>query len=156
MTSRARRLGWAETADPTEIGKTCMKRKRLLQGFTYIALLIGIAVLSVGLTKVSELYAKTAERQKWQQFEWAGQQYVGAIRSYYDSSPGSIKRLPPSIQELELDSRFLGVKRHIRELYENPLDDQGRWDYLVGADGGLSGVAGKVDDKIVRFDFRLQ
>jgi type II secretory pathway pseudopilin PulG len=63
-------------------------------GFTYLGVLLAIALLSVGLTAASEVWVTVARRQRLEQLNWAGQQFAQAIGSYYESSPGGAKAYP--------------------------------------------------------------
>lgn len=66
-----------------------MKQER---GFTYLGLLLAIALVGLGLSVASEVWVNVARRQKLEQLEFVGQQFVQAIGSYYESTPGPVKR----------------------------------------------------------------
>lgn len=109
-------------------------------GFTYLVLLIAIAVLSVGLLAVSEVWSNTAQRQKMVQADWAGRQYAEAIASYYYSARNASERaLPRRLDDLLEDKRFTPPRRHLRELYPNPFTRHVDWP-LVMRNGGIYGV----------------
>lgn len=87
------------------------------RGFTYLTLLIAIAVSGVGLTVMSEMWSKTSERNAKLQRQWEATQYENAIRSYYYSTPPEKRNLPRNIDVLLLDDRTAPPLRHLRKIY---------------------------------------
>lgn len=57
-------------------------------GFTYLGVLLAVALLGIGLTAASEVWSTVARRQRMRQLEWVGQQYAQAIGNCYESSLG--------------------------------------------------------------------
>lgn len=114
-------------------------------GFTYLAVLLAIALLGIGLVAASEVWVTTARRQRAVQLEWVGQQYVQAIGSYYDATPGPVKALPRSLQDLLEDHRMAFTRRHLRSLYVNPVSGDAEWELLRAPDGGIRGVRAVAD-----------
>lgn len=110
------------------------------RGFTYLGLLLAIAVLGIGLSAASEVWSTMARRQKLEQLESIGDQYVKAIGSYYESSPAGAKTFPRTIDDLLLDKRFPFVRRHLRQAYTNPLVASQPPRLVVEASGGFRGV----------------
>jgi type II secretory pathway pseudopilin PulG len=108
-------------------------------GFTYVGLLIAVAVLGVGLSAISEVWVTVVQRNKAEQARWAAQQFVRAIGSYYESSPGP-KKFPPTTEHLLQDPRLPVTRRHLRQLYVNPTTGQTDWEWIRDAQGGLRGV----------------
>ena len=94
-------------------------RSNRTRGFTYLTLLFVIAIVSVGLTAVGEMWSRRVERERAVQAEWVAKKVARARQSYYDASPGTVKQWPASTAELLEDRRFLGMRRHLREDYRN-------------------------------------
>lgn len=126
-----------------------MKRRRFVarlgsraneRGFTYLWMLVAIALLGLGLAAVAEVWATSARRQKLVELEWIGGQFTRAIGSYYQSTPGAVKSYPASLQELIDDRRYLTTRRHLRTIYANPFTSRQDWDPVVAADGRLRGI----------------
>ncbi len=118
---------------------------RRARGFTYLGVLLAIALLSVGLTAASEVWVTTARRQRMEQLEWIGRQFVLAIGSYYQSSPRrGVKTYPRSLQDLLEDKRYPFVRRHLRQVYLNPFTGADDWELVKAADGGIRGVRGSL------------
>ena len=114
-----------------------MRRQR---GFTYLGLLLAIALLGLGLSAASEVWVKVVQRQKLEQLEFVGQQFIQAIGSYYESSPGAVKRYPKSLEDLLEDKRYPFVRRHLRQVYRNPLTGKADWELIAAPGGGVRGV----------------
>lgn len=122
-------------------------------GFTYLGVLFAIALVGLGLSGASELWSTTARRERLQQLDFVGQQYVQAIGSYYESSPQGARRFPASVEELLLDRRFPFVRRHLRQAYVNPVTGQMDWELVLDARGGVRGVATTVPPAGQRREF---
>jgi type II secretory pathway pseudopilin PulG len=116
---------------------------RSQRGFTYLGVLLAIALLGIGIVAVSEAWTTTAKRQRMQQLEWVGQQYVQAIGSYYESSPGNAKSFPKSLEDLLEDRRVPFVRRHLRQLYVNPLSGKLDWELIEVPGLGIRGIRAK-------------
>lgn len=109
-------------------------------GFTYIGVLIAVALIGIGLLAISEVWTTTTQRQKMVQLDWVGDQYVQAIESYYYANTGSVHFYPPTLDDLLEDKRYLDVKRHIRTLYVNPFANSKAWKTLPAPGGGIHGI----------------
>lgn len=115
-----------------------MSPVKAVEGFTYLGVLLAIALLSLSLAMVGEIWSKTAERQKMAQLDWVMEQYVKGIESYYYANTGSVRYYPPELQALLQDERHLGVVRHIRKLYDNPFGSSVT--AIPSAKGGIAGI----------------
>lgn len=118
-----------------------MQRQR---GFTYLGVLIAIALIGIGLAAASEVWVANARRQRIEQLDWVGQQFVQAIGSYYESTPGRVKVYPRSLQDLLQDNRYVTMRRHLRAVYVNPMTGKSDWTLVLTPDGGIRGVVGIV------------
>jgi len=110
-------------------------------GFTYLGVLMAVALMGIGLLAISEVWTTTAKHQRLAQLEWIGTQYVQAIESYYYANTGSTHFYPRALEDLVEDKRYLGIKRHIRMLYTNPFTQDIRWSLIPAAEGGIRGIA---------------
>ena len=126
------------------------------RGFTYLWVLVAVAVLSIGLLAVSEVWATSARRQKMIELEWIGAQFVRAIGSYYQSTPGAAKAYPTSLQDLIEDRRYLTIRRHLRAIYPNPFTGKADWELVVGGDGRVRGVRARLADEGGGVEFVFQ
>ena len=110
------------------------------RGFTYLGVLLAVALLGIGMAAASEVWVTVARRQRMEQLEWVGAQFVQAIGSYYEASAGRVKAYPSSLEELLDDKRNVFVRRHLRRVYANPLTGATDWELLRALDGGVRGV----------------
>jgi type II secretory pathway pseudopilin PulG len=118
----------------------CLKLQRQ-RGVTFLGLLLGVALLGVGLTAASEVWVTAANRQRHAQAEWAAREFTRAIGSFYESSPAGVKRFPRTVDDLLEDRRAGGVaRRHLRQIYLNPYTAKREWDWLTAPDGGVMGL----------------
>jgi type II secretory pathway pseudopilin PulG len=117
-----------------------MQHGQQQRGFTYLGVLLAVALIGIGLAAASEVWVTIAKRQRLEQLEWVGEQYVSAIGSYYESSPGRVKVFPRTLQDLLEDKRYLTVRRHLRQLYVDPLTGAVDWELVLAPDGGIRGV----------------
>lgn len=95
------------------------------------AVLIGalLAVMLAGLATLTYTQSWHAAKQRDLEDEllFVGTQFQAALASYYLASPGPVKHLPVSLEELVRDSRFPQPVRHLRRLYVDPLSPQTPW-----------------------------
>jgi len=127
-----------------------MRAGRPARGFTLVWVLMALALLSVGLAAMGTVWSADAQREREQELLRVGALYAQAVQSYYRASPGTLKRLPPSIDALLLDTRFGVPVRHLRRPYADPLAPSRPWGELRAADGGLRGVFSQSKDKPLR------
>ena len=102
-------------------------RRQIFQGFTYIGLLIIIAIAGIGLSVVGVLWQTDMQREREKELLFVGNQFKQAISSYYQNSPSTIKQLPINLDELLLDARFPKIKRHLRQIYIDPMTRKANW-----------------------------
>ena len=107
-------------------------------GFTFIGILIIVAISGIALSGVGIVWHQTIQREHEKELLFIGDQYRAAISSYYESTPGGVKQYPRKLEDLLLDNRFPFVKRHTRRLYDDPMTNNQPWglikqqDYIVG------------------------
>lgn len=109
-------------------------------GFTYVAMLFALAMFGIGLAAVGEAWSTATQREREEELIQIGQAYVRAIGTYYAQAPGAAKSYPPALQDLVEDRRFVGVRRHLRKIYRDPVGKDAEWGLVKAADGGIAGV----------------
>ena len=117
----------------------CARRTRQ-RGFTYVAVLALLALLGVALAAVGSRWADRVQREREQELLRVGQLYAQAILAYYRGSPGSDKKWPKTIEDLELDPRMLGTVRYLRAAYTDPMVPGKPFAPVRGADDTIHGV----------------
>jgi type II secretory pathway pseudopilin PulG len=112
---------------------------RRAAGFTYVGLLIAVALLSIGLAGAGEVWSTAARREREAQLLFAGDQFRRALDSYYEGSPG-VKRYPTSLEALLEDRRLPTTRRHLRRLYADPMTGKPDWALVRLPGGEIVGV----------------
>jgi type II secretory pathway pseudopilin PulG len=108
-------------------------------GFTFVGLLIVVALSGIALSVVGIVWHHNTQREQEKELLFTGHAYRNAITSYYESSPSGVKEFPRTLDDLLLDKRFPVIKRHIRQLYPNPITPQEPWALLL-QQGQIIGV----------------
>lgn len=106
-------------------------------GFTYLAVLFAVAILSGGLALAGEMWDTAAQREREAELLFTGNEYRVAIERYYLSGPQ--RQYPGSLDELLEDPRRPGTERYLRRLYPDPITG-GDWMLIRGPQGGIVGV----------------
>jgi type II secretory pathway pseudopilin PulG len=119
------------------------------RGFTLIAVMLAMVLLALASQGVMFLVSQQAQREREAQLLRTGQDIARAIGSYYESSPGSVKVFPRELEDLIEDRRFITVKRHLRELYEDPVARR-PWETLRVQDGAIEGVYSSAQQSPIR------
>ncbi len=119
-------------------------------GFTYLWLLAGLAVLSIGMAAAGPLWAQQTQRDREAELLRVGRAYAVAIEHYYRSQPGGIHELPRSVDDLLQDGRFTTPTRHLRAAYSDPMQPGKPLTLLFSAAGGIRGVASDSADRPIR------
>ncbi|MNE17912.1 hypothetical protein D3C80_1109120 [compost metagenome] len=113
-------------------------------GFTYLGVLLLIAVTGIALGSTVTLWSTQALRERERDLLWVGSQYAQALRSYYRDSPG-LAQYPQTLDELLEDPRYPNLKRHLRRLYPDPITGSEDWGLLRSIDGRITGVYSQSD-----------
>jgi type II secretory pathway pseudopilin PulG len=112
--------------------------KSAQSGFTYLFVLMLIALIGMGLAAAGTLWSTDVKRAREAELLFIGDQYRQAIRSYYELEPNQ-PRLPQTIDDLLEDRRGPSIVRHLRRAYPDPFT--GEAFALIPAPGGR-GIAG--------------
>ncbi|HWA38669.1 MAG TPA: type II secretion system protein [Burkholderiales bacterium] len=113
---------------------------RIQHGFTYIALLIAVAVSGAALASIGELASRSAQREKEKELLFAGGEMRRAIGEFYERAPGGAKRYPKSLEELLEDRRQPVPQRYLRRIYPDPFSGKPEWGLVEAPEGGVMGV----------------
>ena len=107
-------------------------KRALAAGFTYIGLLILVAMMGIALTLASELWQTAQKREKEQELLFIGNQFRRALAMYSANGGGS----PQKLEDLLKDPRIPGVRRFLRKIYRDPITGGTEWG-LVRAPGDI-------------------
>lgn len=109
-------------------------------GFTFVGVLVLLALCALSLSIAGPLWHQQVQREREQELLRVGAMYAQAILDYKMKSPGSIKQYPQKLDDLIKDERFIGVERHLRKLYPDPLDPRRPWGLVTDSEARIIGV----------------
>lgn len=122
-----------------------VNRRRAEAGYTYLMLLFGVAAMGLFAAGAAEGWATLAQRERERELLFAGNQYREALRRYYAAIPDAAQRHPAKLEDLLEDTRFAGMRRHLRQLYPDPMTGQADWvllrqgEHIVGVHSRATG-----------------
>ena len=111
-----------------------------MAGFTLVAALALLAIVSLGLAIAGPTWAERARRAREHELLRIGALYAVAIAHYRDRSPGASRTYPDDLASLVIDPRYPGLVRYLRQLYPDPLDPRRPWGLVRDAGGHIIGV----------------
>lgn len=119
---------------------------RRAEGFTYLGVLLLVAIMGFGLAAFGELHSHAAQRQKEEELLFIGAQFRDAIASYYNKSPGT-KAYPKKLEDLVEDKRFPMPLHHLRRIYRDPMTESIDWGVVETPDkAGVMGVHSRSEE----------
>jgi len=121
------------------------KNKPTPRGFTYIGLLLGIAIMGYFMAAVSEVWHTAVKREREAELLFAGDQIRRALSRYAAASPG-VERYPRRLEDLLRDPRFPLPRRYLRQVYRDPMGASGEWE-LVKTGEFIIGVHSQSEDE---------
>ncbi len=104
-----------------------------------------MVVLGIAMAAIGPLWATQAQRDREAELLRVGTTYASAIEHYRAMSPGNVKALPSSVDDLLLDPRFPTPVRHLRAAYPDPIDPSRPLEPILGTGGQLVGVRSSSD-----------
>jgi type II secretory pathway pseudopilin PulG len=114
------------------------RARRSARGFTYVGLLVLVALIGLMLASAGEIASTTAQRERETQLLWVGHAYRTAIRCYWSHR----RTFPQTLQELlggEADAP--AQVRCLRRPYPDPMTNAVDWVLVPAPNGGIMGVA---------------
>ncbi|GAB3775048.1 hypothetical protein GCM10028796_50460 [Ramlibacter monticola] len=126
------------------------KAPRRQGGFTYFGVLFLLVLLGLGLAGTGETWTLASRRARERELLWTGNQYARAIKAYYNQSPG-VRQFPSQLEDLVEDRRFPVPRRHLRQLYADPITRE-RFDVVLSQDGRIGGVRSHSDNTPLKQD----
>ena len=119
-------------------------------GFTYIGLLILVAIMGVLLATIGTVWHTAMQREKGRELRFVGDEFRRAIGAYYENSPGLQKAFPKTLADLLHDKRYPVVKRYLRKIYYDPFTNSRNWGLVRDAAGNITGVYSLSDETPVK------
>jgi type II secretory pathway pseudopilin PulG len=122
------------------------------EGFTYLALLFLVAIMGTVLAGSGAIWSISRQRDNERELLFIGNEFRKAIGSYYERTPGTVKRYPNSLNDLLKDDRHLGTVHHLRRIYLDPMTSRPDWGIVRAPDGGIMGVYSQSSEKPIKQD----
>ncbi|MBY0580011.1 MAG: type II secretion system GspH family protein [Burkholderiales bacterium] len=118
-------------------------------GFTYIGILIAVAIMGVLLAQVAVFWHKVEQRENERELLRIGGEFRRAIGDYYENSPER-KAFPKKLDDLLRDGRYPVVKRYLRRIYNDPMTKSPVWGLVKGPGDVITGVYSLSEEAPVR------
>ena len=112
---------------------------RFNKGFTFIGILLFIAITGIGLSVAGMSWQYQFRAEKEKQLLFVGAEFTNAINSYFASTPDAAKVYPANLNDLLLDKRMPNIKRHLRKIYLDPMTGKSDWG-VVRQQGRIVGI----------------
>jgi type II secretory pathway pseudopilin PulG len=108
-------------------------------GFSYLWVLLLVALMGVGLTVVAEMDSAISQRDREKALLVTGRQFQIAIGRYYEGAAGGRNEYPATLEDLLQDPRYPGIMRHLRKIFTDPMTGKAEWG-LLRIGGRIVGV----------------
>ena len=113
---------------------------RTQEGFTYVGILLAIALVGTQLAVAGLVWSFAQARQKERELLFVGEEFRTAIARYYLNPQGPQKEYPRRLEDLIGDPRYPGTVRHLRKIYADPITGKVEWGLITTPDGSILGV----------------
>lgn len=139
-----------------------MHRQRLRRagGFTYLSLIILVAIIGLVAATTLKLGAAIQRSKAEQELLRIGAAFSDALQSYADATPAGQSTQPPSFKELLRDPRFPTPRRHLRKVFVDPMTGRDEWGVVyLGDKTGIMAIYSLSDAKPIKvgnFEPRFQ
>jgi type II secretory pathway pseudopilin PulG len=114
------------------------------QGFTYIGLLVLVAIMGAVLAAAGEVWQTAARREKEVELLFIGNQFRQALVLYARHATSGGNGAPKQLADLLQDPRYPEVERYLRRVYRDPMTRSGQgdaqWGLVTGPDGEILGI----------------
>ena len=127
---------------PSHQGRLRADHLARMHGFTFIGVLVIVAIMGVALLAVGEVWSFARQREKEQELLFVGDQFKQAIKLYYAHTPvtSRLKPYPMSLDDLLKDPRYPSTQRYLRKIYLDPISNSPEWGLLKNPNGSIYGV----------------
>jgi type II secretory pathway pseudopilin PulG len=106
------------------------------RGFTYLGVLVLVALLAAGAADWLRLWHVAGQREAERELLFVGHQFRQALASWNrHGHPG-----PRRLEDLLADPRTPGLRRHLRQVYPDPVTGRAEWGLVRDEAGGIVAV----------------
>jgi type II secretory pathway pseudopilin PulG len=95
--------------------------RRFEAGYTLLILMVFVSILSITFLIAMPILETQSRREREEELQFRGRQYVEAVRLFVQKNPGSF---PKSIEDLV-------KKRFLRKIYADPMTKSGKWNIIL-------------------------
>ena len=120
-------------------------------GFSYIALLITLALIAVATAATLQMGVLLQQRVAEEELLAIGTEFHQALISYANASQPGQLRVPKRLEDLLKDPRAPNIRRHLRKIYTDPLTGSDEWGITPSIDGrGIVGIFSMSNQKPIK------
>lgn len=129
-------------------------RVRDQAGFSYLILLLWMAIAGALLSALGPSWHMHSRREREAEYVFRAEQYRQAITAY--AAPinvngcANLQQLPTRLEDLLEDRRCGIMRRHLRRRYADPITGSLEWGLVVAPGGGIQGIHSRSRLPIVR------
>ena len=117
-------------------------------GFTYIGVLITLAIIAVASAATLQLGVIMQRRVAEAELLDIGAAFQEALSQYARATPLGQATSPRSLQDLLKDPRYPGTRRYLRQVYVDPLTGKEEWGLILSPqDKGIIGIFSQSAEK---------
>ena len=121
------------------------------KGFTYLSLLLVVAITAGALAAAGGVWSQAAQREKERELLFVGEQFRQAIALYYWRTPGGAHQFPKDLESLLEDKRWPVTQRYLRRIYRDPITNTADWGVVEAPGGqGIMGVYSKSEQTPIK------
>ena len=121
-----------------------MTRCSVQRGFSYLWVLLLVALLGMSVGFAWEIHSTSVRRDREAELLAIGRQFRVAIGRYHEAMPMGRREYPASLEDLLFDKRVSGGRRHLRKVFVDPMTGKPDW-VLVRVAGRVVGVHSRSD-----------
>jgi type II secretory pathway pseudopilin PulG len=137
-------------AVPRPATRATAGRSSTYSGFTYVGLLILVAILATSAMATIQLGAVAQRRACERELLHIGSQFQRALRSYRDGSPAGMAPFPMELGQLLRDPRVPSLRRHLRSIPVDPMTGSTTWGLVRSPEGWIVGVHSLSDARPIK------
>jgi type II secretory pathway pseudopilin PulG len=119
-------------------------------GFTYLAVLLIVAIMGAVLAATATVWHTMSQRDKEADLLFDGHEFRRAIGLYYERTPGAAKQFPKKLEDLLQDKRQVQLSRYLRKIYVDPMTGKKDWGLVKGPGDVIIGVYSRSDETPVK------
>lgn len=138
----------------------CKTAWRRAGGFTYVSLIILVAIIALIAATTVRLGVTLQRAQAERDLLHVGEQFSDALKSYASATPAGQPQQPATLQDLLKDPRFPGIRRHLRKIFVDPMTGKAAWGIIYLGDNkgvlGIHSLSTAVPIKMGNFPSRFQ